>query len=76
MYQYPEADYHCSIAEADAHFAHEKGRDNPDRCWIVSDRDAVYRNPFYTGPAVPHPDVDDHYAGEGKVDMEWDDIPF
>jgi hypothetical protein len=79
MYHYPEVDYHCSVAEADAHFAHEKGRDYPHICWIVSDRDAVYRNPFYTGPTVPHPDVpyvDDHYAGEATVDHEWDDIPF
>lgn len=44
------------IAEADAHYAREVGRDNPQRAWILSDRDVWYRNPFYTGPAEPHPE--------------------
>ena len=43
-------------ADADRQYAFEKGHDNPQCAWIVSDRDAVYRNPFYKGPPVPHPD--------------------
>lgn len=46
------------IAEADAHYAHEKGRDNRQSAWILSDRDCWYPNPFYTGPAVRHPEDD------------------
>lgn len=46
--------------EADAEYAHNVGHDNPDRCWILSDRDVWYRNPFYRGPARPHPE-EDHY---------------
>lgn len=51
-------DYLCSIAEADAHYAREVGRERSERAWILSDRDVWYRNPFYTGPAVPHPEDD------------------
>ena len=45
-----------SEAEADAEYAREVGRDNPQRAWILSDRDVWYPNPFYTGPARPHPE--------------------
>jgi len=42
--------------EADREFAFEKGRDNPDQAWILSDRDVWYPNTFYQGPPVPHPE--------------------
>lgn len=45
-------------AEADHEYAHNVGRSQPQSAWICSDRDAWYRNPFYTGPKVPHPDAD------------------
>lgn len=42
--------------DADAEYTHNVGHDNPDRAWILSDRDVWYRNPFYRGRAVPHPE--------------------
>ncbi len=48
----------CTIAEADREFAYNAGMDNPDRCWILSDRDVWYRNPFYHGPTTRHPEDD------------------
>ncbi len=55
---YYEETYLASEAEADREWAHYVGRDNPDHAWILSDRDAWYPNPFYKGPAVPHPEYD------------------
>ena len=34
----------------------QRGADNPDAAWVVTDRDVVHPNPFYNGPPVPHPD--------------------
>ncbi len=66
-------------AEADAEFARNVGRDNPDRCWILSDRDVWYRNPFYVGPTTRHPE-DDHYddepTGEPSAPIDDDEIFF
>lgn len=50
----------ATLAEADRQYAHEKGRDNADCAWILSDRDAWYKNPFYKGPPVPHPESGDY----------------
>lgn len=44
------------IAEADREYAHNVGETRRDQAWILSDRDVWYANPFYTGPAVPHPE--------------------
>ncbi len=55
------------MQQADAQYAHEKGRDNPDMAWIVSDRDVIYANPFYKGPPVPHPDDSDYGFHEEMV---------
>jgi len=46
------------IAEADRQYAHAIGEQNPDWAWVLSDRDAWYPNPYYTGPPVPHPESD------------------
>ena len=58
----------ATIGEADREYAHEKGRQNPDQAWILSDRDAWYKNAFYQGPPVPHPEdgpyEDDDEPGE------------
>ena len=51
---------------ADREFALNVGRENPDRPWILSDRDVWYANPFYQGPATTHPEYE-----EG----EWADPP-
>lgn len=44
--------------EADREYAYNVGREYPERAWILSDRDVWYANPFYHGPAVPHPEAD------------------
>ena len=52
-------------AEADAEYARNVGAERPEQAWILSDRDVWYRNPAYTGPAVPHPeDYDPAYDDE------------
>lgn len=45
-------------AEADLEYATNVGAQRPDLAWILSDRDVWYRNPYYSGPPVPHPE---HY---------------
>ena len=46
----------ASEAEADREYATNFGMDHPERAWILSSRDVWYSNPYYVGPAVPHPD--------------------
>ena len=41
----PDADYHT-----------DDKQDAMDTAWILSPYDTWERNPFYSGPAVPHPD--------------------
>jgi hypothetical protein len=43
-------------ADADREFAHWYGEEHPDQCWILSDRDVWYLNPFYNGPMQAHPE--------------------
>jgi hypothetical protein len=45
-----------SVGEIDRESARERGSRQPHICWISSDRDAWYRNPYYQGPDQPHPD--------------------
>jgi len=49
-------------------YARNAGMDNPDRAWINTPQDTWERNPFYHGPAVPHPEADEYeYEGaEGR----------
>lgn len=77
-------------SQADYEWAHNVGRDNPDREWVLSDRDVWYRNPFYTGkPTGRHPEDDHYYDDEDSSDfnhqamvskhessLDWEDIPF
>lgn len=37
-------------AEADLEYAHNVGAERTSQRWILSDRDAWYRNPFYQAP--------------------------
>lgn len=55
-----------ALADADREYAHNAGRDRPDLCWILSDRDVWYRNPAYRGPPQPHPD-------DEPLDLDFDD---
>lgn len=58
MYDYE--DRCATIAEADREYATNVGSERPDVPWILSDRDVWYRNPYYKGAPVPHPE-DDRY---------------
>lgn len=49
--------YHEHMADREE--AHELGRSDPQRAWVLTDRDAWHKNPFYTGPEMPHPEDDD-----------------
>lgn len=53
----------ATMAEADVEYAHNVGGMQRDEAWILSDRDVWHRNPYYTGPAVPHPEsgCDEYY---------------
>ena len=41
------------LSEDDARLA---GARRPNQAWILSDWDVWHRNPYYTGPAQPHPE--------------------
>ena len=36
--------------------ARQSGQEHPERAWVLTDRDVWHRNPFYNGPAQPHPE--------------------
>ena len=47
--------------QSDRHEAHERGRNNPDRAWVLTFRDVWHKNPLYRGPDQPHPEDVDEY---------------
>ena len=49
-------------AQWDRAAARELGAANTDAAWVLTDRDVWHRNPYYTGPAVPHPESDDEFC--------------
>lgn len=85
-----DRDFHYSTdAEWDRAEARELGAQRPDCAWICTDRDVWHKNPYYTGPAVPHPEDDRDEGSEAPGfdsprEPEWtgfdspecDDIPF
>jgi hypothetical protein len=48
----------ASPSEAIAEFGRNAGMDNPDQAWLLHDWDVWVKNPFYSGPPVPHPESD------------------
>lgn len=42
--------------EACREYARSVGAERPDAAWILTDWDSWEPNPFYRGPAVPHPE--------------------
>ena len=63
-----ERDFHVSSdSEWDRAEACEAGAAEPDRAWILTDRDVWHANPYYTGPAVPHPEDDYDGYDDTKV---------
>jgi len=62
-------DFHYSTdSEWDRAEAYEIGAANPDVAWVCTDRDVWHANPFYEGPAVPHPEDEAAYYEES----DWD----
>jgi hypothetical protein len=57
-YEFPSSPMESLRAEA-SHL----GAKRPERAWILTDRDVWMRNPYYRGPAVPHPELDDAVYG-------------
>lgn len=57
-------------SEAVAEYGRNAGMDNPDRAWLLHDFDVWVRNPFYTGPPVPHPEDDCEPAVESDPDAD------
>lgn len=54
---------HCDFVYAtdsdwDRAAASELGAANPDRAWVLTDRDVWHANPYYQGPPVRHPEED------------------
>ena len=72
---------HSSDTEIDRDEARCIGEHSPHRAWVLTGRDVWHANPFYTGPAAPHPEddgyLDDdepHAHAVGPEPME--DAPF
>lgn len=54
---YDDLDFtYSSDSDWDNADAYERGQARPDLAWICTDRDVWHANPFYHGPAVPHPE--------------------
>ena len=80
-----EEDRLATPSEACKEYARNYGSDRPERAWILTDFDTWERNPFYSGPKVPHPE-DDYYGDEPSDEsvevfepqesFPPDDIPF
>lgn len=71
-------------------WARSVGDERPEVAWLLSDLDVWVRNPYYRGPAAPHPECDeaemDAFISESmcparppvepaRVDLD-DDLPF
>ena len=65
------SNFHYSTdAEWDAAEARELGAMDPGSAWILTDRDVWHRNPYYTGPAVPHPEDDEEWEWEAEQEQD------
>lgn len=78
MYGYEE---HCDFVYAtdtdwDRAEASEKGSANPEQAWILTSRDVWHANPYYHGPAVPHPESDIPEEYGNVEDWMYSDIDF
>lgn len=49
---YEEAQGPATQAEADLEYVRNVGAEDTERCWILSDRDVWYRNPYYRGSTL------------------------
>jgi len=54
-----EVSHIATGSESLAEFANNAGMDNPDKAWLLDSRDVWVKNPYYSGPPIPHPEMDD-----------------
>lgn len=55
-YQEYEENHVATGGESLKEFAFNAGMDNPEKPWLLDDRDVWVKNPFYRGPLVLHPE--------------------
>ena len=48
-------DHVATYPEAMKEYAYNFGMDHKERAWVLTPWDTWERNPFYSGPAIPHP---------------------
>lgn len=46
----------ATMSQAVAEYVVNVGRERLNEAWILSPYDTWHKNPFYTGPEVPHPE--------------------
>lgn len=63
----------ATIDDACREYALNVGRERVESAWILTDYDTWQPNPFYTGPAVRHPE-DDYYEEIEEVDVNVNEI--
>jgi hypothetical protein len=56
MAMFDPSDYPSTETEWDSAEASELGSLHPECAWICTNRDVWHQNPYYHGPAVPHPE--------------------
>ena len=52
----PWDDQPSTASEWDHADARQRGEENPEAAWVLTDRDVWHPNPFYRGPPMPHPE--------------------
>jgi hypothetical protein len=72
---------HSSNTEWDREEARWIGEENKNCAWILTGNDVWHKNPYYHGPAVPHPFEDDDMenydpSNDHQPYIPLDDIPF
>lgn len=71
-------DHLATPAEAVDEWRFNVGAAQPERAWLLHDRDVWVKNPFYSGPPVPHPederpdDMEDSCLDDCEP-REWED---
>ena len=50
--------HYSSESEWDNAEAMQLGEENPERAWVLTDRDVWHANPYYKGPRMPHPELE------------------
>ncbi len=65
-----DEDHLPTAEELDRREAFELGDENHAVAWVCTDRDAWHANPFYTGPAVPHPELIEDDAEMGAINID------